>query len=179
MTGTALGWRTHSGWAVVVAVSGTPSHPHVLARERVQLVDEPLPRMAYHAIEAWDLSLKEGKALVAKVRRTATTAATKAMKAAVQQHGADAIGVVGKVRNVPDDFGRILKAHSLLHAAEGALYEEALLDAAERAGIDAMFVEEQSIRIPNALEAARKTLGSPWQKDHKLAATAALVALGQ
>jgi len=54
-----------------------------------------------------------------------------------------------------------------------------LLDAAERAGIEAMFVEEQSIRIPNALEAARKTLGSPWQKDHKLAATAALVALGQ
>ena len=45
MTGTALGWRTHSGWAVVVAVSGTPSHPHVLARERVQLVDEPLPRI--------------------------------------------------------------------------------------------------------------------------------------
>jgi hypothetical protein len=176
MTGTALGWRTHSGWAVVVAVAGTASNPRVLARERVQLVDDPLPRMAYHAIEAWDLSLKEGKALVAQVRRTATSAATKAMKAAVKLHGADAVGVVGKVRNIPDDFERILKAHSLLHAAEGALYEEALIEAAERAGIEAMFVEEQAIRVPNTLEAARKTLGSPWQKDHKLAATAALFA---
>jgi hypothetical protein len=179
MTGTALGWRTHSGWAVLVVVQGTRTNPNVLARERVQLVDEPLPRMAYHAIEAWDLSLKEGKELVAKVRRTATTAATKAIKSAVKGHGAEAIGVVGKIRKIPDDFERILAAHSLLHAAEGALYEEALLDAAERAGIEAMLVEEQSIRIPNALEGARRTLGSPWQKDHKLAATAALVALDQ
>ena len=130
MTGTALGWRTHSGWAVVVAVSGTPSHPHVLARERVQLVDEPLPRMAYHAIEAWDLSLKEGKALVAKVRRTATTAATKAMKAAVQQHGADAIGVVGKVRNVPDDVHRALRTRA---ASAGLSLSDFALGELERA----------------------------------------------
>jgi hypothetical protein len=176
---TALGWRSHSGWAVLVAVDGTPTKPQVLARERVQLVDEPLPRMAYHAIEAWDLSLKEGKALVAKVRRAATTAATKAMKAAVKEHGAEAVGVVGKIRKIPDDFERILAAHSLLHAAEGALYEEALIDAAGRAGIEAMLVEEQTIRIPNALETARRKLGSPWQKDHKLAAAAALIALGQ
>jgi hypothetical protein len=179
MTGVALGWRSHSGWAVLVAVAGTPTSPNILARERVQLVDESLPRMAYHAIEAWDLSLKEGKALVAKVRRAATTAATKAMKSAVTEHDAEAVGVVGKIRNIPDDFERILAAHSLLHAAEGALYEEALLDAAARAGIEGTLVEEQSIRIPNALEAARKTLGSPWQKDHKLAAAAALVALGR
>jgi hypothetical protein len=32
----------------------------------VQLVDEPLPRMAYHAIEADDLSPKDGKALIGK-----------------------------------------------------------------------------------------------------------------
>jgi hypothetical protein len=179
MTGVALGWRAHSGWAVLVTVTGTPTNPRVLARERVQLVDEPLPRMAYHAIEAWDLSLKEGKALVAKVRRAATTAATKAVKAAVKEHDAGAVGVVGKIRNIPDDFERILAAHALLHAAEGALYEEALVDAAGRAGIEAMLVEEATLRIPTALDAVRKTLGSPWQKDHKLAAAAALVALRQ
>ncbi len=176
MTVTALGWRTHSGWAVLVAVTGTPRSPKVLARERVQLVDEPLPRMAYHAIEAYDLSLREGKALIAKVRRAATTAATKTIKAAVKEHGVDAVGVVGKVRNVPDDLERILAAHALLHAAEGALYEEALVDAAGRAGIDAMLVEERTIEIPGALDAIGKSLGPPWQKDHKLAATAAFLA---
>jgi hypothetical protein len=179
MTGTALGWRTHSGWAVLVGVTGTPVKPRVLTRTRVQLVDEPLPRMAYHAIEAYELSPKEGKALIAKVRRAATAAATKAIKQLTEELDVEAIGIVGKVRNVPDDLERILAAHALLHAAEGALYEEALVDAAERAGIAAVMVEERTIVIPNALEAARKTLGSPWQKDHKLAAAAAFVALSQ
>ncbi len=174
MRNAALGWRTHTGWAVLVAVGGTATNPRVLARERVQLVDEPLPRMAYHAIEAGDLSPKEGKALVAKVRRAATTAATKAMKAAMKDHRAEAVGVVAKVRNIPDDFERILAAHALLHAAEGALYEEALVDAAARAGVDALLVEEGTIRISAALDALGRQLGPPWQKDHKLAAAAAL-----
>ncbi len=130
MTGAALGWRTHSGWAVMVAVEGTSAEPRVVARQRVQLVDEPLPRMPYHTIEGDDLSIAEGKALIAKVRRTAITAGTKAMKTAARELGVETVGVVGKVRNVPDDLRRILVAHALLHAAEGALYEEALLDAA-------------------------------------------------
>jgi hypothetical protein len=176
MTGAALGWRSHSGWAVLVAIAGTPGKPRVLARERVQLVDEPLPRMTYHAIEQYELSLRDGKALIGKVRRAATTAAVKAMKAAARARDTEAVGVVGKVRNVPDDLARILASHSLLHAAEGALYEEVLIDAAAKAGLPAVLVEERTIDIPHALEVAGKALGPPWQKDHKLAAAAALIA---
>src|SRR4051794_32760498 len=124
--GVGLGWRCHSGWAVLVVAEGTPAAPHVLARERVQLVDEPLPRMAYHAIEAYDLSLTEGRALITKVRRAATAAAVKAMKSAAAAFEAEAVGVVGKLRDVPDDLERILASHARLHAAEGALYEEVL-----------------------------------------------------
>jgi hypothetical protein len=173
---TALGWRCHSGWAVLVTARGTTTAPVVLARQRVQLVDEALPRMAYHAIEHDALGLREGTALITKVRRAATTAAVKAMKAAAKEFGAETVGVVGKVRNVPDDLERILASHALLHAAEGALYEEVLLDAAGRAGLPAILVEEKTIEIVAALDGLRKTLGSPWQKDHKLAAAAALVA---
>src|SRR5262249_16446128 len=133
MSGIGLGWRCHSGWAVLVAATGTAGAPRGLARERVQLVDEPLPRLADHAIEQYELSVRDGKAPIAKVRRAATTAAARAMKAAAKEHGAVAVGVVGKVRNVPDDLERILAAHALLHAAEGALYEEAVLEAAARA----------------------------------------------
>ena len=145
----------------------------MLARERVQLVDEPLPRMTYHAIEQYALSPREGKALIGKVRRAATTVATKAMKGAAKQYSVDVVGVVGKVRNVPDDLERILASHSLLHAAEGALYEDVLVDAAANAGLPAVLVEERTIEITAALDAAKKTLGAPWQKDHKLAASAA------
>jgi len=161
----------------MVVASGTPASPHVLARERVQLVDEPLPRMAYHAIEAYELSLRDGKALIAKVRRAATTAATKATKKAAKDFDVETVAVVGKVRNVPDDLQRILAAHALLHAAEGALYEEVVLDAAARADLPAVLVEERAINISAALDAAGKQLGPPWQKDHKLAASAALIAV--
>jgi hypothetical protein len=158
----------------MVVASGTRGSPRVLVRERVQLVDEPLPRMAYHAIEAYELSPREGKALIGKVRRAATTAATKATKQAAKAFDIETVAVVGKVRNVPDDLERILAVHSLLHAAEGALYEEVVLDGAARAGLPAVLVEERSIEISAALDAAGKKLGPPWQKDHKLAASAAL-----
>jgi hypothetical protein len=62
-----------------------------------------------------------------------------------------------------------------LHAAEGALYEEALVDGAGKAGLPAVLVEERTIRIAPALDTIGKSLGPPWQKDHKLAASAALL----
>jgi hypothetical protein len=160
----------------MVVAEGTPAAPRILSRERVPLIDEPLPRMPYHAIQADELSLRDGKALIGKVRRAATTAATKVTKNAAKEFGADAVGVVGKARNIPDDLQRILAAHSLLHAAEGALYEEVILEAAARAGLPAVLVEERTIEISAALDQAGKRLGPPWQKDHKLAATAALLA---
>ena len=101
------------------------------------------------------------------------------MKTAARELGVETVGVVGKVRNVPDDLQRILVAHALLHAAEGALYEEALLDAATRAGLGALLVEERTIEIPAALDRLGKQLGPPWQKDHKLAASAALAVLAR
>jgi hypothetical protein len=163
----------------MVVAAGTTAAPRILARERVQLVDEPLPRMAYHAIEADELSLRDGKVLIGKVRRAATTAATKATKKAAKDFDLETVAVVGKVRNVPDDLQRILAVHALLHAAEGALYEEVLLDAAARADLPAVLVEERAIEISTALDAAGKELGPPWQKDHKLAASAALIAVNE
>src|SRR6266576_4130336 len=162
MSSVRIGWRSHSGWAVMVVAEGTPASPRILSRELVQLVDEPLPRMAYHAIQVYELSLRDGKALIGKVRRAATTAATKATKTAAKEFGADAVGVVGKARNIPDDLERILAAHSLLHAAEGALYDEAILEAAARAGLPAVLVEERTIAISAALDQAGKRLGPPW-----------------
>jgi hypothetical protein len=51
-----------------------------------------------------------------------------------------------------------------------------ILEAAARAGLPAVLVEERTIEISAALDQAGKRLGPPWQKDHKLAATAALLA---
>jgi hypothetical protein len=61
----------------------------------------------------------------------------------------------------------------LLHAAEGALFEDALIEAAERVGVGCAVVDPNAVQITAALEAAGKSLGPPRQPDHKLAAAVA------
>src|SRR5262245_18762100 len=117
MESTAMGWRPHSGWAIAVMLRTPASSPTVLERQRVQLVDDATPRMAFHAIEQLGLTLDEGAELIASVEAAATESAVAAIEGAVAQFDVQAVGVVGKVRRVPDDLARILASHALLHAS--------------------------------------------------------------
>jgi len=173
----ALGWRSHSGWAVLVAVREPASSPEVLARRRVELVDGSLPRQPYHAIAERGLSLRAGEALIERVEKTALATAVAATASVLEAGALDAVGVVGRTRRIPDDLEKILASHALLHAAEGDLFERALIDAAAHLGLRAFMLEPAAIRIPAAVDSAGKALGPPWQKDHKLAAAVALAAL--
>lgn len=174
---TAIGWRSHSGWAVLVAVREPASSPEVLARRRVELVDGSLPRQPYHAIAEQGLSLRAGEALIARVEKMALASAVAATESVLEAGAVDAVGVVGKTRRIPDDIEQVLASHALLHAAEGDLFERALLDAAAQVGLRGFMREPASIKIPAAVDGAGKALGPPWQKDHKLAASVALAAL--
>lgn len=162
---------------MLVVVRGPASSPVILTRSRIDLVDASLPNQPYHAIVKDGLSLHDGGALVARVRQSATSAATAATKSAVKEFGVTGVGVVARIRNLPDDLERILSSHALLHAAEGALFEQAVLDAATGVGLACSVAEPNSTHIGQSLDAAGKALGPPWQKDHKLAATAAMLAL--
>jgi hypothetical protein len=174
---TAVGWRSHSGWAVLVAVREPESSPEVLARRRVELVDGSLPKQPYHSIAERGLSVRAGEALIARVEKMARASAVAATESVLETGAVDAVGVVGRVRRIPDDLEKILASHALLHAAEGELFERALIDAAEHLGLRAFMLEPAAIRISAAVDGAGKVLGPPWQKDHKLAAGVALAAL--
>jgi hypothetical protein len=177
MARTAVGWRSHSGWAVLVAVRGPAAFPQVLVRRRIELVSDSLPRQPYHSIAERGLSLRAGEALIARVEKMALAAAVASTESVRDECGIDAVGVVGRVRAVPDALERILASHALLHAAEGDLFERVLIDAATQIGMEALVMEPASIEIPAAVDAGGKALGPPWQKDHKLAASVALAAL--
>ena len=174
----AIGWRPHTGWAVLVVVRGTATRPTLLERRRVELVHgEQEPRFAYHYAQQQGLPAAEAKKLVARVQRASTKSAVETTRAIVNEFAVDAIGVVGKPRRLPDDLERILASHTLLHAAEGALFEGALVDAAARVGVPATMCDPKRLVVGDALDAMRATLGPPWQRDHKLAAAAAFAAL--
>jgi hypothetical protein len=183
----ALGWRVHSSSAVVVAVSGNAHAPVVAHRETVALVEDGSLREPYHAAVA--VPLDEAPALIASVAETASAAVAALIDRFASSLGTvAAVGVVGGDRRLPADLSRILSKHALLHAAERDLYERAIVDGAGRAGLPVTTIPATGslfddasrllgVPLASSLAALGKSVGSPWQKDHKEATAAALLAL--
>jgi hypothetical protein len=187
-----VGFREHTGWAAMVALAGGVKAPVVVARRRYELCEDELPRAVYHA--ARPLDLENAEKLVRRVEESARTGAEWHLRRTVAELESAGYRVVGTAvaapRPVPDDLGEILGSHPLVHTAEGHLFREALVDAAESLGLPVMrFVqqelfEEAAGRIGTSdaslkaqLTGLGRALGPPWQRDQKEAAAAAWLAL--
>jgi hypothetical protein len=177
----AVGCRSHSGWAVLVAIAGSATAPEVLHRVRIELLDGALPAHPYHEAAEGGMSLQDASSLIRKVEVCAAKRASVSLAALigdVEQGRMQVAGVavVTTDRAIPDELERVLRSHQLLHAAEGDLFEEALVEGASSLGGPVARVALPSVISPK-VEVLRRTVGSPWQKDHKLAAMAALTLL--
>lgn len=180
----ALGFRPHSGWAVGVVVGLGPA---VLSRHRLDL---PGPTQPYH--DAVGLPLAEAEELVTEATAAAYERAAAALAELAAGHevvGAAIVSGAGTVReDVP--LARALAAHSMLHAAEGELYRDALADAADALGLPVTLVpprdtpalgrrvlgcDEDDLRA--RLTELGRPFGPPWTRDHKDAVVAALAVL--
>jgi hypothetical protein len=190
----ALGLRAHSGWAVLVALGGTSASPVVVDRRRLALCDNSFPRQPYHAAE--NLSAAKAQALVSRSLETAHRLARETLAQAVKdrrgasQEVTGAGLLLGSGRPLPAELMDILRAHPLIHTAEGVMYREALRLGCERAGVAVLGLREREIEAtackrfelsPLALRARvaalGKPLGPPWSQDEKLAAVAAWLVL--
>ena len=122
--------------------------------------------------------------LVRDVEAAAETAALSELHRCVRDWGHrddDVLGVAVVVKpvSVPGEVAAVLRSHAWMHAAEGALYRDAVLAAASRFGWRAHAVEQA--RQPPAdprLAGLREAAGPPWRRIEKEAATAALSLLG-
>jgi hypothetical protein len=191
----ALGFKLHTGWAMSVAVAGQPGEIEVLCRRRIELLppDESVPRFVYH--EAAELPLSQATALVKRAREASQKAARLAIKAVLHDldsRGAKAsvCGVLSSTTPVPDDLSQILRSHPLIHAAEGALFQHAILSACESCGLTVTADHEHEIwsraaaawgltetGLRKEMNALRKSVGPPWSADHKTSTAVALLAL--
>lgn len=194
-TRAALGFKLHTGWAMLVAVAGQPGEIQVRLRGRIELLPpgQSIPRFVYH--EAAKRPLSRATTLVERVRDASQKTARLAIKDALRDLDsrgvkADACGVLSGSTTVPDDLSRILRSHPLIHAAEGALYQQAVVTACESCGLFVTAVREREVwsraaaawdraeaELQKALDALRKSLGAPWSADHKAAAAMALLVL--
>ena len=190
----AVGFRTHSGWAAMVAVSVEKGAPHVLARERVHLVETFTYRFRqpYHTAEK--LPIGEARKFVALAEGAAERLAHRAihkLQSELARQGIQATRcslLLASGKTLPN-LEKILASHALIHTADGELFREALSRAAKRSGLATFKIRERQLleiaqqalgREPGALlrriTELGKPLGSPWSQDEKFATLAAWLA---
>jgi hypothetical protein len=175
---TALGFRTHTGWAVMCAVrAGSP--PTLVSRTRVQMCPTTVPADAYHAAAADRDDLKKAEKLISRV----VAASVKGARAAIRGAGDEvvAVALVNEPRDLPS-LSRILGSHALIHSAEGDMYREVVAEAAEAEGLRVFHFSASDLGAggrQDLLRAFGEAVGTPWQREHKDAALAAVMALEQ
>jgi hypothetical protein len=193
----AIGCRAHTGWAVLVLVAGGFARPEVLFRGRAELGDPAgrVRRNVYQAARA--LRPAEAAVLVEAAERIAAEQAAAALERTVRE-ATDEGAVVRSCAVVIGAFPAgarlesILASHALAHAAEGRLYQGALLQSAEAYGLDPVAVPKRSIweqgesalgvaqdELRHWIDQLRREVGPPWAQDQKLAALAAWIALAR
>ena len=184
----ALGLRAHSGWAVMVAVSGGSA----VLRRRIEMTKGSGYRASqpYHA--AQEMKLPQAEAFLQRTEKIAVEMAATAVKDAVAMLASEGYRVAGAAvllgsgKPLPE-LARILAAHPLIHTAEGVFFRDVLKSACEACGLAVAGIKERDVleqcaaalRVPAVelqalLSAMGKTLGPPWTQDEKLSAAAAL-----
>jgi hypothetical protein len=192
----ALGLKLHTGWGVLVAVAGRPSEIQVLLRRRVELLppNSSIPRFVYHVASEMPLT-EEATKLVKLGTKAAQEAARLAVKDAMEELSSrgvrvDVCGVLSGSTVVPNDLAAILRSHPLIHAAEGVLFQNAIVSACEGRELPVVLSREREVWVRAAatwdiaepalrksVDGLRKSLGPPWSADHKSATAVALIAL--
>lgn len=191
----ALGFRAHSGWTAVVAVSLGGRSPEVLLRARPHLVRTFSFefRQPYHTAEKAPPG--EADAFIRRVRTEARNLAYEAIRSAQREIEASGYRLkhcgllVASGKPLPD-LTHILASHALIHAADGELFREALRNASERCGCEVFTTKEKDVlersslslgksrdEIVGLLASLGSAVGPPWSQDEKLAALVAWLSL--
>lgn len=195
MKNAAVGFRAHSGWTALVALAVTKGAPSVLARDRVHLVKTFTYefRQPYHTAEK--LPAERAAAFVSRMRAEARRLALRAIRKLqtdLLEQGYELAGCglpLASGRPLPA-LAQILASHSLIHAADGELFREAILHASARCGLKAIAIKERELLhsashvlhlksddLMRRVTDLGHPLGPPWSQDEKFASLAAWLAL--
>ncbi len=182
-TGGIIGISDHGGWAVLVTVGRDGT---LLDRRRVELVDEGLPKIPHHS-ECQRLPLDEAVELVERVRASAEKNAVLALDS-VAMAVPRILGIALRQRpELPPTIAERIQNYWAQNNADWVMYRKALASAAEARGWPVHWYDpkkvleaaSQTLGVEN-LDAhflqVRKTVGPPWNNDHKLAMAAGIVA---
>jgi len=178
MNSATLGFRSKTGRAIVVALTGTKKEPRFVIRREIDLYDPNVPASGqpYHEVMelAWNKAQVAVKKFVKVIERVANEALDEVIDALkAQGFAVKAAGVTGS----PDrDLERIGNFHIRAHAAEGITFRHVLELAAEKHSIAWKSFSDRTIgdlAPPEMLKTLGRAAGRPWRADERAAATAA------
>jgi hypothetical protein len=193
----AVGFRAHSGWTALVAISLEDGSPRVLWRQRSQLVKTFTYefRQPYHAAEK--RSPAEAPGIITRARTEARSLAYHAIRSvrtSLQQRGYELrrCGLLLASGRQLLGLPQILASHTLIHTADGELFREALLHGSKRCGLETLSLKESGIfeeasrilhekpdMLVGRVAELGTALGPPWAQDEKLSALVAWLSLLQ
>jgi hypothetical protein len=191
----AVGFRVHSGWTALVALTIDEGCPMVLLRSRPHLVNTFTYefRQPYHSAEKRPAA--EAPGVISRARAEARSLAYRAIRsveANLEEKDYElkrCALILAAGRPLPA-LPQILASHALIHTADGELFREALIHAGTRCGF-AMFTTKEKALFETASHALRLSseelhdrldglgagLGPPWTQDEKFAALAGWLSL--
>ena len=185
----------HSGWGVLVAVTGDAESVEVLDRRRIVTGDPVVPgaRQPYHF--AAGLGITEAESYLANCAAASERLAFEAIKEVVEDLRARRFSIAGSAvllasgRPLPA-LPAILASHALIHTAEGEFFRDAVKKACERLETPVTATKERDLygraattfgtvasRVQLRVASLGSSIGPPWTKDHKTAALAAAILL--
>jgi hypothetical protein len=189
----AFGIRVHSGWGVVVCISGNSTNPEIVDRQRIVIIDSMMKgaKQPYHFAES--LGVEKGERHLQRCAAVSQRLALQAVGGILEAVTARNYRVVGCAvllasgRALPP-LQKILASHPLIHTAEGEFFRNVVREACKHFRIPVVGIRERELdehanaTFGNAAARARqhinslgKTVGSPWTQDEKTAALAGLI----
>lgn len=183
----------HTGWAEVVTVAAREGAPCVVDRRRVELIDADLPSQPHHH-EAGELSLPEAEQLIAKVKASVAEHCRAALAQLQADLSPDRLVAItlreGSPDRMPDTVAQIMQSHSALMVADSEMYRTALCAAATELGLEVALHPRGSEgeraadalgcdtdEVETRLRDLGRSIGTPWRKEHRAAAAAAIAVL--
>jgi hypothetical protein len=197
MKNAAFGIRMHSGWGVLVCISGNVSAPEIVDRRRIVVVEPTMQgaKQPYHFAET--LPLEEAEPHLQKCAAVSERLALGAIREELEAVNARNYRIVGCAillasgRALPA-LPNILASHALVHTAEGEFFRRVVREACESCHIPVVGFRERELDehanatfgkaaagVHQCISDLRRTVGSPWTQDEKTAALAALMVCGK
>src|SRR2546425_8449855 len=153
----ALGIRMHSGWGVLVAVSGDADSVEVeiIDRRRIVTTDPTMPGAVqpYHhaaSLGIAELGISEAESYLANCAAVSEHLALAAVEKVVRELDGRGYRIVGSAvllasgRPLPP-VAKILASHPLIHTAEGEFFRNAISKACERLKISVTGIREREL----------------------------------